>query len=350
MTDILDTFDIKLLGEAKMDMVLPKMSTGVADHNSGLDILVRDKYAFCAGGKGMVVFDISDIKEPKQIFMDKNTGALSFLGAASQVFSEDGTYWVVGGNGLASYECKDPTNMTKLSTQSTGVCSHASGGELAISGKVLYVAGGKGLATFDISDPTKPERLFKSSTGVANDQGYQSICVVKNMCYFLGNKGLAIFDVTYPSKPNRLSKTVTGVVTYAGDRGKGGGGGGGSIKVVDGIAYIVGGMGFTTFDVTDPVNPKKLAQIKTGVGTIAGGAVLTVQHGLAFVAGGKGIAVLDVTDPEHPSHVAEILKTGSGSWLGREGIMLVGKYLFCAGGNGLSVVDVGSVIATEMKA
>ena len=217
---------------------------------------------------------------------------------------------------------------------------------MVLEKNILFVAGGKGLAVFDVTDPSNMTRLWKGETGVASYDCWPHIQLdqQRKLLFFVGDKGLAVFNVNDPHNPERVWKGETGVIQHAGDRGKGADGGGGTIALAPGskLAFVVGGGGLASLDVSDPCTGVKiLGKVDTHVCCYGsnGCVKLDPTGSAAFVAGPRGVAIIDVTDP--CAMVAKS-KDKTGVQSGRMGggndyIDFHGGYSYIGGGWGLAV-------------
>lgn len=263
---------------------------------------------------------------------------------------------IVGAQGLAIANT-DPSNPMKLAHMATGVepsdhvclrlrsfCQHA------------YVTGKGGLAIVDISTPLEPKLVCRMPPGGAYyaKKSYSNGCCVVdgNFAFFIGSGGLNVYNVEDPKNAVLVGETFnTGVCA----------GGGGSITVSEGIAYIVGGLGFAVVDVSAPAAPKLITKAETGVlgrTSVRGSGVVllideheeevkgkpvTVATELAYVAGSGGVRVLDVSDPAKPVTVGakvltSVVNTTSGARISYSPTMP--NLLFVCGALGMAVLDI----------
>ena len=192
--------------------------------------------------------------------------------------------------------------------------------------------------------------LKKINTGVWTRAAGGYVQVVGSVAYVLGGLGLASFDLTDPSSPRKLGQL---------DRELGTKQGGNNMMINGDYAFVAGGLGFTGLSVIDISNPgdmKKVGGTETGMANKSGDeAIDLVTDGcnnpmFAFVVGGLGFAVVDVSDPTNPMVVTNI-KTGVATCEGGVRLRIVGDYAFLVGGLGMEVFDVSDpekpVVASE---
>lgn len=329
----LGVFDVKNVtsggagGEnGKVPRIGSVIDTGAMDHHGGAAMAFfmsnTHDLMYLAGGKGLVVFDVSTPQSPKKLGDVIDTGALSCHGGASLALDGDVLY-VAGGNGLSIFSLKaDPVNPQKVGeTINTGALAINAGATLKIiqrpGCRVLYVCGGKGLAVFDLQNPANPvqcgdvvkTKCFSSvgCTGIA-DSGSEEIIFVA------GGKGLGVLDVRHPKMPNLVKKVDTGVLAREG----------GSAMVTDvsdklygatNTLLIAGGKGLGVFtlppaqDLLSRAEPKRMGMIDTGAMSYDSDTAILLDDAsrLLYVAGGKGLAVFDLSKFEGAStQLAEV--------------------------------------------
>ena len=227
----------------------------------------------------------------------------------------------------------------------TGVVARHAGAHLACDpvNKWLLVGGSLGLAAFDIRDPLAPRKIAFCKTTVTSHAAACHIQISGNgdLAYVVGAYGLAVISLKglrdAPPTMGKIGGCVTGVCTVAGDEA----------SVLQGdLLFVAGGHGLAVINVSQPTEPTKVTQIKTGVGTNQGGAHC-LAHGelpIIYFSGGYGLAVIDVSTPTEPVKVGASIKTGAVSVAGNEGMVISADFrlLFIGGGDGFAIFDLAS--------
>jgi hypothetical protein len=198
----------------------------------------------------MRVFDVSDPADPKPVTGVINTAVATHTGGACVIVSK-GLAYITGGQGLAIFDVKDPTNLTKISTLNpgnTGVLSVEDAGCVALSSDTpyAYVCGSGGLSCVDLTDPKKPATVGSTIfTGVLQHEspGYLQYDAVRKMLFVSGGMGLAVYDLYSPSSAEKACETVTTeVFTHYG-------GGFNCLSPSGKHVLASGGMGLAVFEI-----------------------------------------------------------------------------------------------------
>lgn len=294
------------------------------------DVFVSGNYAYVANsGGGIAVVDLS---EPPSLFKIIDTPGYPLGVFVDRSTFDDRNYAFVADHdaGIAIVDVENPSNPGEpIWTPTVGV---AEGVFVSRSGSddrnYAYVADhARGLAIIDVDDPTDPKYVFQVEgiPGVAF-----SVFVSGNYAYIAcDDGGLAIVDVTDPRKP----EYVTTIPTPGSAMG---------VFVSGGYAYVACGWddfgdgSLAIYDVSDPEYPR------VGRELILGGYAFGVyiSENIAYVAYSNwdytgGLAVIDVTDPTDPKNIADV-QTGNAF-----GVHVNGDYAYVANHDkGLAVVDI----------
>ena len=180
------------------------------------------------------------------------------------------------------------------------------GTDLELAGDYAYVAYFGGFVIVDISDPRKPKRVGTLECG----GGGHDIALSPDatIAYFAADNplgecgegsGTAIVDVSDKTRPQVLSAVVTSVGSHT--------------VTTDG--HVLSSNNYASdevllFDVSDPRNPKPLAQTATpGPSAFHDSFFDHRPDGkvLLYGASGEGHDVFDVTDPAKPTHLQRVV-------------------------------------------
>jgi len=326
-------------------------------HEGGAGVWVSGNLMYIAGGHGLGVFDLSDPELPKRIGDIQSTGVIRSDKAHSQHHHESArlaaelalvgsALFCAGNKGLAVFDVSDPASPQKLTTFDTGALSHSGDSALAVVGNLLYVAGGNGLAVIDISDPASLKRVGDviDTKTLTHDGGSsikltdQTNCAMPIM-YVAGGKGLSVFDISTPEAPNKIGETIdTGALSCAQA--------GAEIGLLGSVMYVLGGKGLSVFDISNPLEPQRVGDvIDTGAIGYAGDVALAFvgcedaeQRDTMLVAGGKGLRLFSIADPQKPEAIGEVIKTGALASDGGAQLVPHGDYVYALGGKGLAVI------------
>jgi hypothetical protein len=157
----------------------------------------KDKL-FIGSSTGMFVYSITDPKKPKQ------EGAVNHIRACDPVVANDSMAYVTLRTGLTCGGNQNILNVynIKLATpQLLNTVDMKSPYGLGIRGKALYVCEGRnGMSLFDLADPSKPLKKKEFGSEVFYDViPYQDVLIA----YI--EKGVAFYDITDPLNPVLLS-------------------------------------------------------------------------------------------------------------------------------------------------
>lgn len=282
-------------------------------------VAVKGDYAYVGIGMRMVVLDVSNPSEIKQVgetavFDDFVTG----------VAVNDTVACVTAGS--AGFYIVDITNPGQPSVigfyDSPGFSEN-----VFIEGKYAYVADGwEGLVVIDISNSSNPQEAgYLSTVGYAFD-----VTVANHIAYIAAaGVGLKVVDVQYPTGPIEIGEYDTSGYAFG-------------IALSDGIVYIADGWeGVQIIDVSNPYQPISVGESETP-GWAYG---VDVSGNTIFVADAfRGVRVIDVSSPSFPSEVGAFEVDGHA---GR--VTVSGDYAYVADrNNGLRIIDI-SIISNPIK-
>ncbi len=217
---------------------------------------------------------------------------------------------------------------------------------------VAYVASFEGLTIIDVSDPSDPQLLSQTQFGPGgsfNDlQGASRVVVSGTVAYVtaqLTPGGLSIIDVSDPMNPQLLVELKDGMDGFnklSGARG----------LFVDGsVAYVAAPADntLTVIDVSTPATPQLITEIGFGLG---GGfnevnvpKSVFVLDSVAYVTGEQaGVSIIDMSTPSSPQLLADIRDNFDGftKLLGADGIFVSGSTAYVASSfdDSMTIIDV----------
>jgi hypothetical protein len=257
---------------------------------STLGVFVAGDHAYLAvKGIGLVIIDITDINNPKQI-----QSVYEVAGAPNQVIVQDDyAYLSTGLNGLMSIETSVLVN-TEILGQ-TG--AQMSARDVAIDGNYVYVAAGEsGLRVLDVTSPSNPQEVAFHDTYGQSD----AVATKGEIAYIADrNNGLVIVDGT--SHSGALS--LIGHISSNNAR---------DVAVAENYAYVADSdEGLYIVDIADPANAKKIKTMDPIPGQTVNPIGVTVLGDYAYLANlEQGIRIINVYDKEIPTQVQQIVTPG----------------------------------------
>ena len=315
-------------------------------------VAVQDNYAYVGVGLRMVVIDVSNPADVREV------GATAPFEWHVEDVAVSGTTAYVGAGGfLYILDISSPAHPTVLGVYETP--GYVEG--VAISGRYAYLANGPaGLRILDVADPVHPVEV-----GSAYGLNYVFDVVVKGQFVYLAaaGAGLLVVDISDPAHAREAGSLDTPGYAYG-------------LAVSGNTAYIADGWeGLRVVDVSDPKQPSEVASYDTpgwamdvvaegarlyiadafgglrvvdasqrakptelGTYEIANGDAqsLAASGGLVFVADRNlGLHLVDVSTPAQPRRVGLYGPVGFA-----DGVAVTGKYAYVAADfYGLRVVD-----------
>jgi hypothetical protein len=260
------------------------------------DVDIQGKRAYCAFMNGLVILDISDLKNPVRI-------SQLYLGGGLAIEVKETLAFVASGDkGLNIIDVSDPKNPVlrgKLDTEGDAR-------DVAVDGGFAFVADGRaGLAVVDVRNPAIPKMA-----GAWDSPGeLMGIVLREKLAYVAdGSAGLQIIDVKNPEKPAPVGSLDTDGTSEG-------------ITLSGNYAYIAdGSAGLKFIDVSSPSKPRQVASLS------ASGYAHSVSVDGRYLCAGSlydgGYQILDVADPAAPAVVStNIYTTYNEGW----GVVLKGN-------------------------
>ena len=277
------------------------------------DVVAVGDVLYGADGRGLKIFDVSDLTTPILLGSYDTLGNASALSVAGSF-----VYLADGEAGLRVIGIDDLTEPVEVGSYDTPGYAM----DVVVLHSYVYVADKtEGLRVIDVSDPALPDEVGSWDTP-GNAYG---VTVVGPYAYVADDtEGLRVIDVTVPAAPNEVGACDT----PGNARG---------VSVMGSYAYVAdGSQGIRTIDVADPAAPNEV-----GFHNTPGSATrVAVQGTHAFVADGDGgLRVLDVSTPAVLSEIAFFDTSGSVS-----SVAAAGLFAYVADGDrGLRVIDIGDL-------
>ena len=210
-------------------------ATPVADpdpwvHPWKLSLHVADGVAYVADGARLVIVDVRDSTEPRQI------GAVA--GAFSEVYAVGSLAYVVERSELEVLDVRDPAAPHVLG-RSAALPSGVE--DVVVAGGHAYLAcRAAGLQVVDVRDPSAPTLVgaFDPPRGMAN-----GVDVVGEVAFVADDTALRIVDVSTPSAPRELGALPVGALNVVSDGA---------------TAFVGSGNTLRAVDVRDPAAPREV--------------------------------------------------------------------------------------------
>ena len=181
------------------------------------------------------------------------------------------------GRGLSVIDVSDPAAMQEVSRVEDG----REGISVAAADGALYLGmGTAGVAVYDLASPEAPAFVRSFSTpGSAN-----GFAIADDLLHVAdGNEGARIYDLDSALDPTFLGAIAAdGFVTNVAVRGD--------------VAYLTGGFGLISVDITDPASPSALGANELG-GSSAYELAFADDPGVAYVASLTGVYEVNISDP-----------------------------------------------------
>ena len=260
-------------------------------------VYVDGVYAYLTNNDGLLVFDVHDPEDPRQI---GNVG----LGVTFGVTVRREHAFTVGEEGLSIIDIKDPLHPEKLGD----LQGQGEGHSICVEDGLAYIASSAGLEIVNISDPANPLQVSHFSSG----GDARGIVLVDSVVY-LANRvnGLEMIDVTNPPDPRKIA-TVRGT--------------GVAWNVHQYQDYLFLGRhryGVDIFRIEEKRNPQRIGIFCDD----DEGETLSVWGDNAYlhVADNFSIELLDITNPAVPLEIGQVEGLN-----GAHDIFVQGDYIFIA--------------------
>ena len=165
------------------------------------DVKVIGSYAYLAAGGGLVVVDITDKANPVMV-VNKNLGAV-----ISHDIEVTGNYAYVAmrRNGFSIVDISNPLIPTEVARVTTGYDINTFAYGVSVKNSVLFVADHfqERISYYDISNPTTP--VLINTISVPGGGSPRELHIESDIMYVSGGDGgIYVYDVSDPVNPRRL--------------------------------------------------------------------------------------------------------------------------------------------------
>lgn len=349
------TSGLRIVNVADPGLIVP---AGAQDTNgTSYDVAVEGDLAYVADGdRGLCIIDVANPEAPYTV------GGIDTPGTARAVSIAGGFAYIAdAAAGLQVIDISVPGTPYLAATMDTP--GNALG--VAVADHYAYVAdGATGLIVIDIADPTSPQMLGTANTPV---QAYD-VVVAGAYAYVADygySNGVKVIDISNPNSPIIVASPTS--VGYPK-----------CVELSGSTLYVGVSNSVYIFDVTNPLLPATIEELRTGDGVTgacarpgfvfvansstglqlyaastpiqvdptmvlntAGSATdLVTRDGIGYLADGSaGMQVLSLSDPTNPQILATVDTPGTA-----RGVAVDGGYAYVADeSGGLEVVDITNV-------
>ncbi|MDP8240182.1 MAG: T9SS type A sorting domain-containing protein [Candidatus Hatepunaea meridiana] len=245
------------------------------------DVEIYNEVAYFTNKWGLVLYDISNPREPEVI------RRISTLGITEGLFLRDTLLYVCDGYaGLRIYSVADPVNPVEI-----GLCNDLPNAfKIDIQDNLAYVTCYRSfcICIIDIKDPANPEQIGRFDTrGSAYD-----IKVSGDIAVWTGegNRAIRVLDI---SDPNNVSEIAIEVFSENSSTATG-------VLFDDTLLYVSAYPSFFIYSLADPEDPELIGRLPED--QHAGGRNLIKIEDRVYSSFGY---IIDVSDPRHPEVVSD---------------------------------------------
>lgn len=249
---------------------------GDVDVGVGYDVIVENETAYVANNFGIVIIDVHNPDNPREIGMIANY---------SSGFNVLNDTIVASGSQFTIYDVKNPSDPARI-CQFTGRSYISDAVRISNElGILIYSAGG--IEIIDINDFAHPTSIgYLSTTWQGNE-----LKVLQDIAYVANSRaGLEVIDISDPTHPQKI-RTVSGTP------------GAWDIHIQGNLLFLGCHMyGIKIVDISNPRSPLVIGSYSTG-GEVYG--VYAWQNYLSVADLQKGVLLLDISDPSEPELLFE---------------------------------------------
>ncbi len=251
------------------------------------DVVLYEDVAYFANRRGIELFDISDIEEPR--FLRE----ILTSGLTNDLFVRDTILFVCDGYaGLRIYSLANPENPIEIS-----VCDEIVAYEMVIDGDCVYVTNGGAVEIVSIEDIFQPELIgrYDERSSTVNIQ------VFGDFVYFGISTGswFYVLDVSDKTDP-----VLDHFVSYEGEYGQWTG-----LLVVDSLLIVTEVNNLWVYSLEQPSEPELIGTLE-GVGGGDNGLMLDDDIYLS-----RGFDIIDISNPRQPEFIFDM--QGFSEYFGR---------------------------------
>jgi hypothetical protein len=338
-----------------------------------IDVCVSGNYAYCVVPEsGVDIIDLGDPSNPREVgFYEISGDIYSIAGSGSEIFL------ACGSGGLMIVDVSTPQSPLLKSTYNSsgfiygvfirGVYAYLWGSEssefksankyffqiidisdpatpilaankftngevldLYVSGNFIYTVGSSGLEIFDASNPNSPFLV-----GSLEIEDYLTKVFVRDNYVFttkliFGSEFnyyyFCVIDAADPTSPSLIGTYNSRAYEIVTD-----------MELIGNYAYVLDDFYVEVFDISDPLNVKKITYYKTYY--VYGGSLLNTNY-YVLAAGRNGLKVIDISNPAEPSLAGQY----DGAFLLWDGVFAVkNNYVYLSDDNtNIAIVDIST--------
>ncbi|MEZ4652083.1 MAG: hypothetical protein R3E12_00350 [Candidatus Eisenbacteria bacterium] len=287
--------------------VLASVGSMSTAYSYGLD--KQGDYVYLATGSGLEVIDVSTPSAPAVV--GTWNGSIRHVAVAGSR-----AYVATTSDGVYSIDISVATNPTFVARVITPVVSDVE----ADAGYLYTSSSNNGFRIYDLTQPDAPAQVGQLSENAQR-------LVLADGYALLDQSGTKLVDVTDPTQP-----VLTGAYRGAGFLGA---------TVVDGVAYLAGGLGgLQAVDLGDHTNPAPLTTFPSG----ASGKDLTTFGSHLAMLQGDLFQIVSLADPINP------VNEGSLSMPGVNGFGISGDYAFAVYQGQFHTIDLSNPSSPQVVA
>lgn len=252
-----------------------------------VSIAVRGNYAYLGLSHELVVLDVTDRTQPRQI--------AALPTPATDIELTERYAYVVGRDGLHIIDIAEPTTPRVLGHWQ----AERTLADVVVVGDFAYIVSYSDLYVLAVDEPHKPRLVSHSQL----DDLFVGIAAAHDYMYAIGARGFYTFDVADPTRPRKVEFVETEVSPN------------GSISLPD-SAYFGGENLLQRVDLALPETPARATALPVQ-GWVAD---VVVENGLAYLATGYGgLQVWDIRNERAPARLGAYDTEGLATTLAVDG-------------------------------
>jgi hypothetical protein len=308
-------------GLAMVDVTNPETPRTLSVHpveGGARDLEVNGNVAFVQTGLGSTLtpgfIEAVNVQDPSNPSLLSRFG----LGVASGLSADGGFLCVARREGMEIFDVDNPADPRSVTTFDTPGYAR----DVVLADGYAYVADDSvGFTIIDLRDPVRP--ILVANLGEAYAEQVE-VDGQRALVYGEASGRVAVYDISNPSSPIRLGvlDDLRRPLTAAGNLGF--------------SAY----RGLRVYDIADPIHATRIGIYPLGCVPCQ----VVVSGNTAFVANGDlGLAILDISDPTNPRELANHLPAPGDEFV--HGVSVVGHYVYLSKWyvDGIEVVDVSDL-------
>jgi hypothetical protein len=323
---------------------LPSTHTSTVNVGDARDVFVQGKYAYSVDKTSgrLVITDVTNVSSPTAY---ATTGLPSIYRIVVA-----GKYAYIGGAGaFLIYDVSNVTTPTQMYNSSLGGSLSGNIVGLAVSGKYAYLADGanNNIYVVDISNPSSPSIVSTIAPGWSTTQ---NVTVQGNYLYAINSgtttcgtlagttDAFKIYDISNPASPTLKNSSTTIALACAQ-----------WVQVSGRYAYVTmgnatGGNKLQIIDISDPTTPATVTNISTG--TSPSGLFIAGKYAYITNQASATLQFFDISNPSSPSSLGTV-----GTDTTPDSVYVSGRYAYVVAQNGtLRLYDISGTETTSILA